>query len=104
MPTFWPAGRFWSMVAMGVSWKAWRRGKGSAEMADVVVSRFAGGDANLEFGIAGDAEFFTGRRLDPAVAASQLVFAGAGHAFHDLGRAGAESEGGRQDHAHRFFA
>ena len=60
-------------------------------------------DADVELGIAGHAEGFTRRGFHPLVAAGQLVFAGAAHAFHGFGRARAEGEAGRQDHADRFL-
>src|SRR5258706_15314571 len=64
-------------------------------MADVVVSV---GDLDVEAGVGRPAEFLAGDALLPAVAARELVLAAAGHALHDLGRAGVEGElGGQHD-------
>ena len=74
----------------------------SAEMADVAVGLAR--DADLERGITGHAELVAGAGADPFGAAREQVLAAARRAFHDLGRAGVEGEGGRQDHADRFLA
>ena len=71
---------------------------GSTEVADVVVGLR---HADLEFGVAGDAEFLALAGPDPVAAAVELVFAKAAYAFHDFRRAGVEGQAGRQDHAHR---
>src|SRR5690349_5648788 len=80
MPTLWPAGRCSRILLMG---------QGSAEMADVVVGLV---DADLEAGIAGDAEALSRAALLPVGAAGQLVFAAAGDAFHDFRRTGIEGQ------------
>ena len=72
----------------------------SAVMADVVVDL---GHANIERGIARHAELLTRRRRHPEVGACELVLAGARHAFHDFWCAGAEGQGGGQDHADGFL-
>src|SRR6218665_2567685 len=92
MPTFWPVGRDWRMVAM-VSLPP-----GSAEMADVAV-RFAG-HADVELRVAGDAEFLALAAADPGFGAGQAVFAASARAFHDFRGAGAERQRGGQDDAH----
>ncbi|MEN9373363.1 MAG: hypothetical protein RIR79_915 [Pseudomonadota bacterium] len=69
-------------------------------MADVVVGRF---HADLEFGIARNAELFTCAGFHPFGCAIQQVVAATGNAFHDFRCARVEGEGGGQNHADRFF-
>ena len=71
--------------------------RGSAEVADVVVGL---GHADLKTGIGGHAELVAGGGCFPLRAASDFVFAGAEHAFHDFGGTDVERQCGGQDHAH----
>jgi hypothetical protein len=75
-----------------------RSALGSAEVAYVVVGL---SHANLELGVARDAEFLACAGPDPVAAAVEFVFAKAAHAFHDFRRAGVEGQAGGQDYAHR---
>ena len=76
----------------------------SAAALSVVANVVVGlSDADLEFGIAGDAERFACAGPDPLVAALEFVFAIATHTFHDLGRACAKGQSGWQNHTHREF-
>ena len=72
----------------------------SAEVADVVISLSY---TNFKTGLAWHVELLAHRRLLPFVAAFEFVFARAAHALHDFGGAGVESEGRRENNAHRFF-
>jgi len=82
------------MVAMGVL------NRELTEVADVVVSL---GHPDLKAAVAGDGEGVAGAGLQPGIGAGELVFAAAGHAFHDLSRAGVEGERGGQHHPDRLF-
>lgn len=73
---------------------------GSGVMADVVVSL---GHANVELGVRGDLKALASRGLFPLIAAVELVFAGAAHAFHDFCSCGAKGQRCRQHHAHRLL-
>ena len=81
-----------------------RGNQGLTKVADVVVSLKTLGHADVKLGLAGYAEAAACARGDPGVGAVEFVVAATGHALHDLGRAGVEGQGGRQDHADRFFS
>ena len=77
------------------------------ELYELTSSKLYGmavGHPDVKFGIARGAEFFALRGADPHLAAVQLVLAGTAHALHDFRCPGVERQGGRQDHANRFFA
>lgn len=69
-------------------------------VADVVVGL---GHADVELGVRRHLEGLAGLGGEPLVRAVELVLAGAGHAFHDLGSGRAESQLAGQHHAGRLL-